>query len=319
MAALAESPFFTVDLRSVDVDRLAPVIDAQIAEWRAELSWDFTLSANLVRRFVKLHALAGCALVMPGASGQVLGYSYFVAEEGKGLIGDLYVLKPYRNHTTEGALLQASLDALWKMPDIKRVESQLLLLSDNSPRHLPYRDRLRAFPRLFLEAPLTRMLPPRELKPSIRITPWTVPLQEATGRLIAGAYQQHVDSQINDQYRSPLGARRFLTNIVQYPGCGSFFAPASFAAFAGDALCGASLASLVASNAGHITQVCVAPSHQGEGLGYDLVRRSMEAMARSGCTSVSLTVTAANESALKLYRDMGFAPRRSFFAYVWES
>jgi ribosomal protein S18 acetylase RimI-like enzyme len=143
-------------------------------------------------------------------------------------------------------------------------------------------------------------------------------LQEGTGRLIAGAYQNHIDSQINDQYRSAVGARRFLTNIVQYPGCGSFFAPASFAATASGTLCGVSLASLVSSDVGHITQVCVARSYQSIGLGYELVRRSMEALSGHGCRAVSLTVTAANESALRLYRGMGFVQRRAFAAYVWE-
>ncbi len=44
----------------------------------------------------------------------------------------------------------------------------------------------------------------------------------------------------------------------------------------------------------------------------------MESLAKHGCRAVSLTVTAANESALRLYRNMGFVPRRAFSAYVWE-
>jgi ribosomal protein S18 acetylase RimI-like enzyme len=48
------------------------------------------------------------------------------------------------------------------------------------------------------------------------------------------------------------------------------------------------------------------------------VRRSMELLAANGCRAVSLTVTSANESALRLYRNMGFAPRRAFSAFVWE-
>jgi ribosomal protein S18 acetylase RimI-like enzyme len=115
-----------------------------------------------------------------------------------------------------------------------------------------------------------------------------------------------------------VGARRFLNNIVQYPGCGAFFGPGSFAAVDQQTLCGASLASLVSRDVGHITQVCVARSYQGTGLGYELMRRSMNALAAHGCRAVSLTVTAANESALRLYRNMGFAPRRPFQAFVWQ-
>lgn len=305
----------TVDLRSIGVDALAPVLEEQIASWKNELDWDFTPSANLVRRFVHVHALAGVALI---SGSQVLGYSYYVCEDGKGLIGDLYVLKQHRSPEHEFALFQSSLDAMWQTPGVHRIESQLLMLMDADRRRLPYPAWLRFFPRFFLEAPLAGNLPARKLSSSIAVVPWTETLQEATGRLIAGSYQDHIDSQINDQYRSPMGARRFLTNIVQYPGCGSFFAPASFAATSDGALCGASLASLVSSDVGHITQVCVAPSLQGTGLGYELMRRSMESLAEHSCRAVSLTVTEANESALRLYRNMGFQPRRAFSAYVWE-
>lgn len=316
MAALADPPGSqTVDLRTIDADALAPVLAEQIESWKSELNWDFTASANLVRRFVQIHALSGCALV---CGNRVVGYSYFVCEDGKGLIGDLYVLMRHRSADREFALFQSSLDAMWQTPGVQRIESQLLMLMDAAHRRVPYQKWFHSFPRFFLEAPLNGRLTPRKLPPSISLVPWTESWQEATGRLIAGAYQNHIDSQINDQYRSPMGARRFLTNIVQYPGCGSFFAPASFAATSAGALCGASLASLVACDVGHITQVCVAPSYQGTGLGYELMRRSMDGLAAHGCRSVSLTVTQANESAVRLYRNMGFVERRAFSAYVWE-
>jgi ribosomal protein S18 acetylase RimI-like enzyme len=319
MAALVDPAFPQIlDLRTVDMESLAPVLAEQIVAWREELDWDFTLSANLVRRFVQMHALTGYALVARNDPTQVIGYSYYVCEEGKGLIGDLYILKQYRKWELEYALFQASIDAIWQTPAAQRIEAQLLMLADAPNRRLPHPNRFRGFPRFFLEAPAGVRLPARNLPPAISIVPWTEAWQEATGRLIAHAYQNHIDSQINDQYRSAIGARRFLNNIVQYPGCGTFFAPASFAAIAAGALCGVSLASLVAQDVGHITQVCVAPSYQGTGLGYELVRRSMDALAAHRCRAVSLTVTEANESALRLYRNMGFVKRRAFAAYVWE-
>jgi ribosomal protein S18 acetylase RimI-like enzyme len=304
-----------MDLRGVDAESLAPVLEEQIASWRIGLDWDFSASANLVRRFVQMHALTGYALA---SRGRILGYAYYVCEEGKGLIGDLYVLKQHRTTENENALLHTSLDAMWQTPGVRRIESQLLMLADAGNRRVPYPSWFRSFPRLFLEAPLAASLPRRALSPTIALIPWTESWQEATGRLIAGAYQNHIDSQINDQYRSALGARRFLTNIVQYPGCGSFFAPASFAATDKNVLCGASLASLVSHDIGHITQVCVARSYQGTGLGYELMRSSLAALAAHGCRAVSLTVTAENKSALELYRNMGFVERRRFSAYVWE-
>jgi ribosomal protein S18 acetylase RimI-like enzyme len=328
MAALSDRPARPgfgelTDLREIPADRLDPLLEEEIATWRRDLDWDFRPSADLVRRFVELESLNGFALVQgtPGGS-RVAGYSYYVCEEGKGLIGDLYVRTAQRTVENENALIEAVLDAMWRAPGVRRVESQLMMLSAPFGRPVPFPERFHSYPRCFLEAPLAGVerFAPREL-PGISISLWQENRQDDTARLIANSYQGHIDSRINDQYRSPGGARRFLTNIVQYPGCGTFYAPASYAAASlqDHSQCGVSLASLVAGDAGHITQVCVAPSRRGTGLGYELMRRSMVALAAHGCRLVSLTVTASNQEAIQLYEQMGFVNRRDFAAYVWEA
>ncbi|HLX41945.1 MAG TPA: GNAT family N-acetyltransferase [Bryobacteraceae bacterium] len=311
-----------VELRRVAADDLSSILEEETGEWRTSLDWDFRPSADLVRRFVHMQALGGFAFMAnAGRAPMLAGYSYFVCEEGKGLIGDLYVMREHRSLETETALLNAVLAAMWHTPGVRRIESQIMLLSSPMERTVPYPKWFRAYPRQFLEIPRESILSlrPRNLAP-FRIVLWTEPWQEATARLIARSYLGHIDSQINDQYRTISGARRFLTNIVQYPGCGSFFAPASYAAtdVTGRELHGISLSSLVASDIGHITQVCVDPSDRGTGLGYELVRQSLAALAAHGCRIVSLTVTTANESALRLYQRMGFMRRRDFAAYIWE-
>jgi ribosomal protein S18 acetylase RimI-like enzyme len=149
---------------------------------------------------------------------------------------------------------------------------------------------------------------------------WSDHYQDSAAQLIAAAYAGHVDSRINDQYRNAVGARRFLFNIVQYPGCGSFYRPASFAAFDGatSRLCGISLASLVSTTCGHITQICVSPQVHSTGIGHALLRQSLLTLREMGCQSASLTVTAANEEAVTLYERVGFETVRRFSAFVWE-
>jgi ribosomal protein S18 acetylase RimI-like enzyme len=209
---------------------------------------------------------------------------------------------------------------MWRVPATRRVEAQLMMLTSPLARPVPYSQWFRPYARKFMEAPLDRVaeLPPRE--PKVVIAPWWESRQDEAARLISASYAGHIDSQINDQYRSPSGARRFLTNIVQYPGCGSFFAPASWVALAGPGkgLCGLCLASLVSPGVGHITQICVAPEEWGTGLGYELLRRSLVALAEGGCRKVSLTVTATNYTAIRLYQRLGFTNRKDFAAYVWE-
>jgi ribosomal protein S18 acetylase RimI-like enzyme len=324
MAALSEQrPSPLVDLREVSSAYLEPALEAEIAEWRTELDWDFRSSADLVRRFVDMRALTGFAL--PGGT-SAAGYAYHVCEDGKGLIGSLYVAPGYRTIENEDTLLAAVLDAMMRTSGTRRIEAQLMMISSPLERLAPYPKWFRPYARKFLEAPLANVsaLPPRD--PSVSIAPWQENRQDDAARLISQAYAGHIDSQINDQYRSPSGARRFLTNIVQYPGCGAFFPPASFVAFApgatgggsGRTLSGVCLASLVAPEVGHITQVCVSPAARGTGLGYELMRRSLVALAGHGCRAVSLTVTAGNSAAIQLYERMGFRTRRDFAAYVWE-
>lgn len=320
MTALSDThPLEIVNLRQVDADHLSPLLEQEIRAWRRILDWDFRPSADLVRRFVGMQALGGYALL---AGRRVAGYSYFVMEERKGLIGDLYLLDGYRNSTNEDALLDTVLHDLMSTPCLTRIESQLMMMSLPEGRRHPKQEFLSVHPRNFMVFDLRRTM---ELVPGaagarLHIETWSDSRQEEAARVIAEAYAGHVDSGINDQYRSTTGARRFLANIVQYPGCGQFFQPASL--LASDAcsgrLCGVCLASLLARDVGHITQICVSPPMQGSGAGYELLRRSLAVLAASGCRKASLTVTAANRGAVRLYERVGFVTTRQFPALVWE-
>src|SRR5215475_6249800 len=100
-----------VELRRITADQLEPVLSEETAAWRNELDWDFRPSADLVRRFVHMQALSGFALMQ---ADRAVGYCYYVCEEGKGLIGDLYVTRDFRTIEAENALLDAVLDAMWR-------------------------------------------------------------------------------------------------------------------------------------------------------------------------------------------------------------
>lgn len=301
----------------MDAEDLEPLLQEETRAWRTALDWDFRVSADLVRRFMRLRALDGVALL---ADREIAGYSYFVAEEGKGLIGDFYLRSGFPPLEGEKTMLTATLDSLWTTPGVRRVEAQLLMLRSEAPAAV-YPRWARTFPRLFVEADLSSPapLPPRGLA-RVAVAPWAEEFKDSAARLIVEAYEGHIDSRINEQYGTESGARRFLSNIIQYPGCGAFFSPASFVATdrITGAIAGVSLASLVSSRTGHITQVCVAPGYQKQGVGYELLRNSLLGLRAQGCNSVGLTVTQANQSALRMYESMGFRTRLKFSANVWE-
>jgi ribosomal protein S18 acetylase RimI-like enzyme len=317
-ARLQPAPPDLVDLRRLSARDMEPLIDEEIQSWRRELEWEFDKSADLVRRFVDLRALSGYAL-MDG--GEIAGYLYYVLEDGKGLIGDLYVRQAWRSTELENRLLETALAAIMGNRTIRRIESQLMMLRHTPGRVMPRSDVMNGFERNFMRIDLTGAeLAEGRVRRPMYLDKWSDHYQDAAAHLIATAYTGHVDSRINDQYRSASGARRFLYNIVQYPGCGTFYRPASYAAFDAPSgrLCGVSLASIVAPECGHITQICVSPSVRGTGIGHALLRQSLKVLRDSGCRSASLTVTAANADAVALYERVGFRTTRKFSAYVWE-
>ncbi|HYI93038.1 MAG TPA: GNAT family N-acetyltransferase [Bryobacteraceae bacterium] len=307
-----------VDLSRVTVEDLEPVLEEERITWRSTLRWDFGSSAELVRRFVRIQALGGFALLI---GGRVVGYTYYVVEDRKGLIGDLYILREFACSEYEDTLLSAVLEALVLAPGVNRIEAQLMMMRGPFERTLPLSTYSKIHPRLFMLADLADVpvLAEGKAAQDFRYRHWSEARQEESAALIAAAYKGHVDATINDQYSSVSGARRFIHNIVQYPGCGSFFLPASLIADRPDGgMAGVILGSLVAGDTGHVTQVCVAPLHKGQGVGYELMRRSLSVFAQNECERVSLTVTAGNTEAIELYQRIGFRATRRFAAYVWE-
>ncbi len=308
-----------IDLRQVRATDLTPLLEEEIAEWQARLQWDFRPSADLVRRYVALESLAGHALILDGA---VAGYSYLVADEGKGLIGDLYLTASERKPENAFLLIEAALSELLVRSAVRRVESQLMMVTPQPGQPVPYERWVRRHPRNYMMIDLRHIigLKAGSAARTAQIETWSTPRLEEAAQVITEAYREHVDGDVNDQYLSVRGARRFLNNLMQYPGCGSFFQPASLVAldvWTGRA-CGMSLTSILSQGVGHITQLCVVPELEGKGLGYELLRRSLLALSEGGCRKVSLTVTAANTNALQLYQRVGFRTAHEFSALVWE-
>ena len=321
MAALAD--WFrpdVVDLRQIRGGDIEAVLAEETRVWRDEFHWDFRPSAELVQRYVDMGSLSGFAL---RRGGQVIGYSYYVTEDHKGLVGDLFIAG--RDSTLEGErmLLLATLDGLRRATSgIRRIESQLLLLRHASLPlpEAPYAQLMRGFERVLMVAPLEGLRPSPARREGFLLDRWHERRQDEAARLIALCYRGHIDSEINDQYRSVGGARRFVTNIINYPGCGVFQYPASLIALdaASGEMRGLVLASKVDDQVGHITQICTHPVARGCGLGRALLDQSFGALAASGCDMVSLTVTSSNVPAIRLYERMGFKIHQRFSAHVWD-
>jgi ribosomal protein S18 acetylase RimI-like enzyme len=305
-----------VDLRQTTVRQLEPLLDEEARHWRDELHWDYRGALELIKRFLDAHALAGCVAF---ENGSAAGYSFYVLEEQKGLIGGLYVSAKFSQATIGQRLLDEMLFSMRAIPQLSRIEAQLMPFS--GPVEVPLSEQgFRLYSRQFMLQDLQK-LPEGKAGASagMRLDRWNDRYFEPCAKLIYLAYANHIDGEINDQYRSRSGALKFLKNIILLPGCGHFVAGASFVLRepGSDELIAAVLTSEVSPGVGHTTQICVLPGYQGHGIGRMLMQTSAETLRSMKFKELTLTVTSENYGAVQLYEKLGFTTIRTFTAGVW--
>lgn len=310
-----------LDLRHFSSADLRPLLDDEIQVWADLLCWDYSGSAEMILRYMDAKFLPGYAAV---SRGKVFGYAFFVYENNKGVIGDLFVSSGENGadrSEVERRLLIHVIETLQQSPGIHRIEAQLLAHEAGAAAK-PFEDQgFRRHARLFMTLPLAAPSSDNgKLSPHFEIRRWTEHDYQPSAGVITAAYRGHVDSEINDQYRTLSGSLRFLNNIVRFPGCGTFDPESSFVAVERDsrALAGVILCSRVRHDVGHVTQVCVLPENRAHGLGKLLMAATIRNLRQRKFSALSLTVTEANTRAVNLYHHLGFETKRVFDAFVWE-
>ncbi|MBS1814944.1 MAG: GNAT family N-acetyltransferase [Acidobacteria bacterium] len=309
------------DLRSYTGQHLKPVLEAEARAWKERLLWDYSASIDLLQRYVDARILPGLLALIDG---KPVGYCFSVYEGQKAVVGDVFAIPGKSATEVEVALVRSLLTTLQHTPGIDRIESQLLLHTGGQIATMFHNAGFTAYERIFMEAKLsanaTYDVESYVLPPGLRLIRWSNSHFQIAGELIHRSYQQHGDSVINDQYHSIHGSLRFLHNIVRFPGCGVFDAEGSWVLWdeRKSRMEGVLLCSTVDRGIAHLTQICIAPAYRGLGLGELLLRSAMNGLVRRGFQRITLTVTRANASAMRLYTNNGFGERLSFDAMVWE-
>ncbi|GAC1655918.1 MAG: hypothetical protein NVS9B15_16880 [Acidobacteriaceae bacterium] len=309
-----------LDLRHFSGADLRSLIEAEAKEWDRDLHWNYAASAEMILRYADSRILPGYALL---ENGKVSAYSFFVYEGSKAVVGDCFADPSTGSDrlSVQQQLLAHVIETLQQTPGITRIEAQLLLQQSGTLTQPFESEGFDVHRRLFMSIATRKLCDKIEKRHAIRLQNWQETHFQPASNLITRSYADHVDSLINDQYRTASGSLRFLNNIVRFPGCGSFEPSASFAAFdeSTGQMVGLILASRVRRDVGHITQICLLPSFRGKGLGRLLLSLSAEQLASLGAKNLTLTVTEENSQAVDLYLGLGFTVERTFDAFVWES
>ena len=286
-----------VNLSDLNAQDLEPLLTRQTIEWQEKLDWDFHKSANLVRKLADARTLSGAALFNQG---KIESYAYAGLDGHKGLLAEVY---------PESILFSALLEALIQTKGVQRIEGQLMLRQTPPPGVTTYQRQL------MILTPEGHAAISR-----VRLQPWNGQSVQGAAEVVAKAYAGHIDSKINDHYRTGTGAAAYLQNIEHYPGSATFHPPASFVAYGADNNPeGIVLSSFIASEVAHIAEICVTPESRGRGLGRELLNQAIAALRLAGAKRISLAVTTANKDAIRLYTKQGFLKQRRFYAFVWEA
>ena len=314
-----------LDLRHFSAAQLQPLLLEEADRWQRRLFWDYSGSTSVLLKYLDSRVLPGFVALRRG---KVAGYAFAVFEAAKAVLGDVYAFgegEGASNPVCE-TLLTHLLEMLQAAPGVDRIESQLLMFPTGALTE-PFASRgFAPHPRLFMVADLASSRTPhatQALPSGVTLEPWQPALYESAAELIHLAYVGHVDSGINDQYRSIHGAQRFLHNIVRFPGCGIFDPESSWvlrnsrSADTRDILA-MILCSRVRQDSAHVTQLCVSPALRGLGLGPALLHHCTLGLQAAGVRSLSLTVTESNDGARRLYEQHGFRIAHRFDAMVWD-
>ena len=329
---MATAPLTNTDVRMIalaeaDLSGLELLFDEQCAEWLALLRWDYTGPSRLIRQVARQRELMGFAAL---SGGTAVGFAYYVIEGERASIGDVYVSRTWRGAGVDRQLVAAILDEIKREPQVTRIESQCVSISNDAAASLLESRGCQRFERYYMMADLARSanpLPPAEAVlpaslsvPDVSLRAWKDQDFAAAARVIHRSYRGQYDSRINSQYTSEDGCAELLTILTDHIWCGNFLPHVSRVAVrrSGHMLVGVLIGSRLAPRAGHIGQISVHPAYQGHGIGRRLIESALVEFARYGFNTVSLAVTASNLPALNLYQSCGFRRVHTFPVFYRE-
>jgi GNAT superfamily N-acetyltransferase len=169
-------------------------------------------------------------------------------------------------------------------------------------------------------APNGRGLLPPTLPPGLNWLPWHDALLDLHAEVKALSFLDEMDSVVFPCLGSIGGCRDLMCAIRSRPG----FCPGATwlvaAADDGTGLARGCVATIqgVIDESGHggVQNVGVVPEYRGRGIGRALLLKALAGFAAAGVRRAYLEVTARNEPAVRMYRDLGFRCTKTVYRAV---
>ena len=305
----------TRPLREARPRELRTLLDEEAALWHSELGWDFGEVRAAVSGGIERGNLPG-RVVEDGA--RAVAYCYYMVDPARVIVGSIFATRALRGQGLEEDLVDAVIEDALAERGAGRVECQTLFCTAPSADARFERKGFASRARHYMRRELTEPVPePGPLPQGIALRALKREDLTAAAEIIYQSHQGSVDAALNMTYATPATCRAFVETLVVRSGCGQFDAEASRFACGPRGPLGVLIASRLSRTNGHVCQVSVTPGAQEHGLGATLVTRALAAFRAEGLASATLSVTASNERAHRLYERLGFRVQRAFAAHAW--
>jgi len=302
-------------LREAQPHELRPLLDEEAALWQAELGWDFAEVRAAVSGGIERGTLPGRVVAV---GSRPAAYCYYMVDPARVIVGSIFATRSMRGQGLEEELVDAVIGDARAERGAGRVECQTLFCTaasaDRRFESLGFVSRARHYMRRELQAPVPDA---PALPQGVVLRPLTRGDLQAAAEIVYRSHQGSVDAALNMTYATPSTCRAFVDTLVVRSGCGQFDALASSFACGPRGPLGVLIASRLSRANGHVCQVSVNPEANGSGLGRALVSRALRSFREQGLASATLSVTASNERAHRLYARFGFEVQRAFAAHAW--
>lgn len=161
--------------------------------------------------------------------------------------------------------------------------------------------------------------PKIELPIDYRLVSWGASLVQAHAEVKYHSFRGEIDSQVFPCLGELDGCERLMSEIQSKEGFlpeGTWLAEYVGAGESRSEYCGTIQAVRTHKGKANIQNIGVAPFHRGRGIGTAIILASLLGLHHLGIRSACLEVTAENEGAVRLYRQLGFRTTRTLYKAV---